>query len=166
MGERDVLLTVAEVAIALAGFATLAAVFTDRTERHTDTDLFANLFRTLLLYSLATVGLCFVPLVPRWYGSSAETSWYVSSWILGVSIAGIDIWLSRQNRAGYSQLHWLTPVLWAVLAWCPVLFAGLAIGGIGSVAANYLVALLMSLLLAAGAFVRVITDALAMSRKS
>jgi len=166
LGERDVLLTVAEIATAFAGFATLAAVFTGRSEHDRNEEEFSALFRTLLLYSLVTVGLCFAPFVPQWYGTSAQSSWYFSSWILGFTIAGVNLWLFRRNRAGYAQLHWLTPTLWGALAWSPVLFAGLAIGGIGSAAGNYLVALLITLSLSAAAFVRVIASSLAGSRGS
>jgi hypothetical protein len=169
LGETDVLLTVAEIAIAFAGFATLAAVFTTRIDGDGEREQFSALFRTLLIYSLATVGLCFVPFVPQWYGASTNSSWYFSSWIMGFAVSAINLWLTPRNRAGNSQLanhRWLTLTLWTALAWVPVLLSGLAIGGLGSASAHYLVALLITLLLSASAFVRVIVDSLAGSREN
>ena len=160
MGERDVLLTVAEIAIALAGFATLAAVFSRKFENQNEAEEFSSLFRTLLLYSLTTVGFCFVPFIPQWYGSSAGSSWQLSSWTLGLTITGINLWLVRRNRPGYSHVHPLTLAFWVSLSWLPVLFSGLAIAGIGSAGGNYLVALLVTLSLSTAAFVRVILSSL------
>jgi len=160
LSESDVLLTVAEIAIALAGFATLAALLTENKGLQRDRERSSSLFRTLLLYSLLTVGLCFVPFVPQWYGSTADAGWYVSSWILGSTVAGINLSLARRNRAGYSQLHWPTVVAWLALSWAPVLVAGSTIAGIGSVAGGYLLGVLLTLGLSAAAFVQLIFDLL------
>ena len=160
LSESDVLLTVAEIAIALAGFATLAAVLAGSVGNQGDSERSSALFRTLLLYSLATVGLCFVPFVPQWYGSTAHASWYASSWILGSAVACINLWLSRRNRDGYAELPWLTVVSWLAMSWAPVLIAASAIAGIGSIAGGYLLGLLLTLGISAAAFVQLIADLL------
>jgi hypothetical protein len=160
LSESDVLLTVAEIAIALAGFATLAAVLMGNKRLQRDSERSSSLFRTLLLYSLLTVGLCFVPFVPQWYGSASHASWYVSSWVLASTVACINLWLSRRNNPGYSQLHWLMLVPWLALSWAPVLVAGSAIAGIGPVAGGYLLGVLLTLGLSAAAFVQLIFDLL------
>ena len=164
MDDRDVLLTVAEIATAFAGFATIAAVFGSKGDQDADPRVLAR-FRTLLVYSLSAVVLCFVPFIPLWYGYSAESTWYISSWLLAGIITGINIAMTFVTRESTGTSSKLMLVSWVMAAWAPVLLAGLAIGGVGRTPANYLVALLIVLLLSAAAFILVIASVLTRPRE-
>jgi hypothetical protein len=163
--DRDVLLTVAEIAAAFAGFATLAAVFTSG-RGHDSEEQVAVRFQTLLIYSLATIGFCFVPFIPLWYGYSSESIWYVSTWLLASGIACINIWMALRNRAAVAKVSKFLLIPWILAVWAPVVVAGLSLIGVGTNAANYRVALLATLFISASAFVRVIASLSPISRES
>lgn len=162
--DRDVLLTVAEVAAAFAGFATLAAVITNRREHDSDEEV-AVRFQTLLIYSLSTIGFSFLPLIPPWYGYSSESTWYVSIWLFGTSIACINLWMALRYRGTVATVRRRVLIPWVLAVWAPVLLAGLGSAGIGTNAANYRVALLATLFISAAAFVRVIGSMIPISPK-
>ena len=164
MEYRDVLLTVAEIATAFAGFATLAAVFSSRRGEAVDSKILAR-FRTLLIYSLSTVVLCFVPFIPLWYGFSAESIWYASLWLLAAIITCINIAMTIATREVASATSRLILIPWIFAAWAPMFVAGLSLGGVGTTSGNYLVALLIVLLLAVNAFILVIASVLTASRE-
>ena len=164
MDDRDVLLAVAEISAAFAGFATIAAVFGSRSDQDVDSHVLAR-FRTLLIYSLSAIVLCFVPFIPFWYGYSAESTWYISSWFLAATVTGINIAMTFLSREASGTTSRLIVVPWVLAAWAPVLLAGLGLGGFGRASGNYLVALLIVLLSAATAFIFVIASVLTKSRK-
>ena len=90
MDVRDELLTAAEIAIGLAGFAGVAAVFLQRSDqRLIDRLRFVNLF----VLSFATVILAWVPLVIERMGYAGDALWSRSSavmllfWFLNAAIA-------------------------------------------------------------------------------
>jgi hypothetical protein len=165
--DRDVLLTIAEIATAFAGFATVAAVFSDKVDDATSANVLAR-FRTLLTYSLLTIVLCLAPFVPHWYGHSTETAWRISSWFLGALVSIVNVamaFITREARPNVSKLPYIAAyIAWALAAWVPVLLAGMSIAGVGRVSANYLVALVLVLLLAGVAFILVIAAVLKSSR--
>lgn len=165
MEDRDVLLTVAEIAAAFAGFATLAAVFTSGRE-HDSEEQVAVRFQALLVYSLTTIGFCFVPFIPLWYGYSSESIWYISTWLLAIGITCINVWMALRNRAAVAMTSNLLLIPWISATWAPVVIAGLSLLGVGSNAANYRVALLAILLFSASAFVRIIASLIPISRES
>ena len=164
LDDRDVLLTVAEIATAFAGFATIAAVFGSKGDQDADPRVLAR-FRTLLVYSLSAVVLCFVPFIPLWYGYSAESIWYASSWLLAAIITCINIAMTIATREVASATSKLILIPWIFAAWAPVFVAGLSLGGVGTTSGNYLVALLIVLLLAVNAFILVIASVLTASRE-
>ena len=161
MEARDLLLTIAEVAIAFAGFASLAAVVSTRSEKLKT--LKAMRFQSLLMVSLTTVGLCFVPFVPPYYGFSESVSWTISSVLLVASVSLVNLALVRLTGGGGMNPTGLPRsyvIMWGTVAWTPVLMASLAVVGVGSYVGNYVVALLAMLMISALSFMRVITSML------
>ena len=159
MEAPDLLLTIAEVAIAFAGFASLAAVVSTRSEKMKT--LNAIRFRSLLMYSLTTVALCFIPFVPRHYGFSESVSWTISSVLLIAFVTLVNLALTRLsggvNPSGLPRLY---IIMWVIVAWIPVGLASLNLVGVGDYVGNFVVALLAMLLSSALAFMRVIISML------
>ena len=163
MEARDLLLTIAEVAIAFAGFASLAAVVSTRSEKMKT--LKAIRFRSLLMSSLTTVALCFVPFVPPYYGFSESASWTISSVFLVASVTLVNLALTRISLSGGlgvnpTGLPRSYIIMWATLAWIPVVLASLSVVGVGDYVGNFVVALLAMLMTSALAFMRVIISML------
>jgi hypothetical protein len=154
---RDLLLTVAEVATAFAGFASLAAVFANSSRevaRMTEMR-----FQSMLVYSLATVAFCFVPLVPQYYDFSTGSTWQIASSLLAVGITAANLLLFLRNRGSApTALPRLRLITWLALSWLPVALAGFGLLGVGAIVGNYMVALLAMLSLSAWSFFTAISS--------
>ena len=154
MDSRDLLLTIAEVAIAFAGFASLAAVVATTSERSARMN--AMRFRTLLQNSITTVAFCFVPFVPPHYGFSTNASWGVSSLLLAAVVAAEHLLFIRlYGGSNPTAASARVIALWQFLAWLPVVLAILGPLGVGSIVGNYILALLTLLAASALSFLRV-----------
>ena len=103
MPEAEVLLTVAEVAVAFAGFASLVSIL-GRGTADADPRVLSLRMRAMLVSSLLVVGYAFVPVIFDAYGASSEVSWKGSSALLLVAALGYYRWLQRAiitlGRAG------------------------------------------------------------------
>jgi hypothetical protein len=78
MTNADLLLTIAEIAVAFAGFASLVSVFSSsRSEKRALAQ--SILFRTMVLMSLTVVAFALVPFVTHGFGVPPSVSWRLAS---------------------------------------------------------------------------------------
>jgi hypothetical protein len=81
--ESEILLTIAEIAVAFAGFSSIVVVFRNReVEVWESLDTFR--YQGMLAGSLATAALATVPLVVFWLSVPSHLVWRVSSGVLFV----------------------------------------------------------------------------------
>jgi len=106
MDGIDSLLTVAEVAVAFAGFATLAGLIRQDPSRNPELD--AVRLRNMVTISLVVVALSFVPVVVLGLAPSERIGWIVSSVI--ATVATLASWITTVGRTrlvrhlqGYSR---------------------------------------------------------------
>lgn len=110
-------LTVAEVAVTIAGFAGLVTVLTQRLGRtHVEFDVVR--FRDMLLLGLIAAAFALFPTLPAAFGASEEITWRVSAGLFAVAWAGFGLqgWLAglRLSRAG--SRPFTRPLFWTNLA--------------------------------------------------
>jgi hypothetical protein len=113
----DFMFTVAEVAVAFAGFAGLVTVLTQRlTKTQRESDIVR--FRDMLLLSLIAAGFSLFPTLPAAFGASEETTWRVSALLFLVAWAGFGLQgllaglrLSQSGTRPFSR-----PLFWSNLA--------------------------------------------------
>lgn len=118
MSEADILLTVAEVAVAFAGFASLVSIL-GRGTALADPKVLSLRMRAMLISSLLVVGYAFVPVIFDAYGASPDIAWQGSSLLLLVATLSYYGWLqgaiSTLGRAGLTptpfQRRVIVPVL-------------------------------------------------------
>lgn len=122
MVGSEVLLTVAEVAVALAGFSSVVAIFVRRESGSWTGPDVLRLWQ-LIIYSLAAVFFAFFPFLLFYCGLTTTDIWIVSSALLGgfitVNTAGalvtaLRVW--RQDRAAFNGTILATVVFLAVVA--------------------------------------------------
>ena len=103
MPEADVLLTIAEVAVAFAGFASLVGMLGQRTSAD-DPRVLGFRMRAMLLTSLIVVAFSIFPVVLVRYGGSQGFIWITTSSILLGASVGYFSWfwvsLGALGRAG------------------------------------------------------------------
>lgn len=107
----DVLLTLAEVAVAFAGFASVVAIFQARwTRTETPFDLFR--FWIMLAFSLATLFFALMPLCLHFLGLGDAAVWRTSSLLLALFVVGNGLLIRRLIRRGVQAVvSSLTPAL-------------------------------------------------------
>ena len=76
MQDSDLLLTISEVAVAFAGFASLVSVLGQRSSRD-DVRVSSIRMRAMVLYSLLVVAFSLLPFVLNRYGLSEVAVWRV-----------------------------------------------------------------------------------------
>ena len=154
------LFTVAEVAVAFAGFAGLVTVLTQRlTETQREFDVVR--FRDMLLLSLIAAAFALFPTLPGTFGADEETTWRVSSGLFVVAWAGFGLQglfagfrLSRSGTRPFSRpLFWNNLVAYVPSVVALLLVAAGADAVAGIRAAVYLSALYVLLYLAGAYFV-------------
>jgi hypothetical protein len=96
MRHTDILLTLAEVATAFAGFAALISVFRKRRESTLRQD--ALRFRGVVEKCLAVLAFSLLPLIVNSYGFREDVSWRTSSAVLLVVWGSIYIAGLRRTR--------------------------------------------------------------------
>jgi hypothetical protein len=114
---EDFLYTVAEVAVAFAGFAGLVTVLTQRLgESQREFDIVR--FRDMLLLSLIAGAFALFPTLPASFGASEPTTWRVSSALFVAAWAAFALQgllagfrLSRSGARPFSR-----PLFWSNLA--------------------------------------------------
>ena len=156
MPETDILLTVAEVAVAFAGFASLVSIL-GRGTADADPRVLSLRMRAMLLTSLLVVGFSFVPVIFDGYGASRDTAWIGSSLLLLIA-NGVYYWWLQQaiqtlGRAGLTpsvfQRRIIIPTLLSTLIAVSVL---MLVNLAAAVPAVYLTALVLLLFQSGFAF--------------
>ena len=153
----------AEVAIALAGFASLVTVI-DRGGGDPPA-LDANRLRNLIDVSLLVVVFSLFPMVPFEFGLEAESVWRLSSAVYLVTTSGYLVIAARRQaflrRKGVMLRRGWARTLWSLAAATIVaLAAGAAGAGGASGEAWYITALFLSLVSAALIFIVIVGSAL------
>jgi hypothetical protein len=163
----DLLLTIAEVAVAFMGFASLVSILGQRSSRDSAVVQAARL-RGLITSSLVVVAFAFFPFVPHLFGSSQLAVWRISSAVLvvaGAGIAGVAFGnIGRVRRAGPIPpgFAWRGVVIGMILMVAEALLLGNALGAFPvSAAAIYIVSLLLLLGLAGFMFANLLLSFLA-----
>jgi len=123
VSESDILLTLAEVSVAFAGFASLVGVLGQRASV-ADPRVIGLRMRGMLLGSLLVVGFSIFPILLDLYGASMTLTWRGSSLALLLAIAAYYWWFVSSILAlGRAQIpttrfqsRVVVPVLVAVAA--------------------------------------------------
>ena len=163
MAESDILLTVAELAVAFAGFATLAGILGQ--PRSADAALMnASRLRGMLESALVALAFALAPFVPYLFGFSEEVTWRVAAaGFSAASITRLCILIRRlpEVRAAGASMSWLVVVVSAQVAAVPVLLA--VVGGAAgeSAGAAYVLALFIALFASGVFFLRLAVSLLA-----
>lgn len=97
MQDTELLYTIAEVAVAFAGFASLVSVLGRRYSRD-DPRLDALRLRAMLLSSLIVVGFSLFPFLPMWLGVPDAAVWRISSGAYFAGNAVAMLLLARRSR--------------------------------------------------------------------
>ena len=98
MEYSDLLLTVAEVAVAFAGFASIVGILGQRSAS-SPRRLNAFRMRVMLLHSLVVVAFSLVPFLIHSYGVQEETVWRASSGLYVIASMLMVVPLARRLRA-------------------------------------------------------------------
>lgn len=98
MPQADVLLTIAEVAVAFAGFASLLGLLGQRSSRDDPRVLGARM-RAMIFFSLGAVAFAMLPLILASYGLTEATVWRTGSVLLLAAFIGIAWWVARMMPA-------------------------------------------------------------------
>lgn len=114
MSEAEILLTVAEVAVAFAGFASLVGIL-GRGTSAADPRVLGLRMRAMLLSSLLVVGFSLVPVILSGYGARPHLAWVASSILLLVTTLGYFGWLQQEilalGRAGLTPTRFQRRVI-------------------------------------------------------
>ncbi len=159
--DTDLLYTLAEVAVAFAGFSAIAVVL----RRSTPGGLSPHAQRTLwylVVDCLVVLFLSFLPVLLQQFGCGIERLWAISNAVLGfahlVLLSPAVVWFARnfrQVRAEWQPL--LSPIQSSLIAWSALLgiLQLLAAAGVGLAASPglYTLSLLAFLFFAAVDFV-------------
>ncbi len=156
MSESDVLMTIAEVAVAFAGFASLVGVLGQRSSAD-DPRVIGLRMRGMLLSSLMVVAFSIFPILLTRYGASPDLTWKASSLALFAVTACYYVWfwtglreLGRSDipMTGF-QLRVIVPTLFLTM----IGLAALLLGNLLlSIPAVYLTALALLLFQSGFAF--------------
>jgi hypothetical protein len=92
--ETETLLTVAEVAVAFAGFASLVSIL-GRGTADAHPKILSLRMRAMLISSLLVVGYALVPVIVHGYGARPHMAWVVSSVMMLVTTLYYYGWLQH-----------------------------------------------------------------------
>jgi len=110
MEGSDVLIVIAEVSVAFAGFAGIVAVFRQRDLVEWP-PLDAARFRFMVECSLTTILFALLPFVFRHLGASPTATWSACSGLMAATVAGIFVIASLRMRRLRSQASYPSPAL-------------------------------------------------------
>jgi hypothetical protein len=79
LSESDLLFTVAEVAVAFAGFSGLVTVVSARLRAGSTGDVERHMLYSMLLLSMLTIAFALFPYLPLRLGAADAASWQISS---------------------------------------------------------------------------------------
>jgi hypothetical protein len=161
--HADLLLTMAEVAVAFAGFASLVGLLGQRASRDDPRVLGARM-RGMIFFSLAAVAFSMLPLILDSYGLTEAVVWRTASLLLLAAFVGIAWWLAltiRALRRSVGQRRTIVRLIAVVLYGSIGAGIGVALAnalGLASplAAAIYLTALGLLLFLAGFAFLLIV----------
>ena len=94
--DSDLLLTIAEVAVAFAGFASLVSILGQRSAQD-NFHVSSVRMRAMVLYSLLVVTFSLFPFVFNRYGLRDEAVWRVSSALFAIAVLAVEVWLIRPS---------------------------------------------------------------------
>lgn len=97
MTGADVLLAIAEAAVALAGFASVVVLFQHRDPTHWPPFVVVRL-RSMIELGFATLFFALAPFAPHHLGASAQTTWAGCSALLAVGGAVLFAVVYRRSR--------------------------------------------------------------------
>jgi hypothetical protein len=154
----DFLSTVAEVAVAFAGFAGLVTVLTQRLAK-TEREFDIVRFRDMLLLSLIAAAFSLLPTLPSAFGASDEATWRLSAVLFLIAWAGFGLQgliaglrLSRSGTRPFSRpLFWSNLVI-HVPAMIALLLVAIDAPLVASVRSAVYLAALFAMLYLAGAY--------------
>jgi hypothetical protein len=156
MGESDVLLSMAEVAVALLGFAAIITVFRQRDAWRPD-----GRFWAMIAAGVGTLVFSLFPLPFLFGGSAPASTWQVCSALLGLYALGYCVLLAdsfRRDRAAGSASN--VPIFSVVFGGSALAGAFLLVSAIGYLGDPqfwpYLVGLIWFQVLTATLFVRLL----------
>ena len=97
MTESDVLLTIAEIAVAFAGFASLVSVLGKGTSTD-DPRVSGTRMRGMINFSLMAIAFSLVPYLLHRYGLDQGIVWRLSSALFALGFLGITVWVGRMVK--------------------------------------------------------------------
>lgn len=130
MDESELLLTIAQISVAFAGFASLATIFAQRSGQD-DARVDSGRLLNMLTASLLVTGLALIPFVPILLGLGDRWVWGVSGvvGIVGI-VATLPATLRRtalmRQRAGFKRVR--AYVSWALLVAASAALLGCVFG--------------------------------------
>ncbi len=120
--ETEILLTIAEVATAFAGFASLVGVLGQQSSR-ADPRVLGTRMRAMILFSLLAVAFSLLPFILHRYGLAESLVWRLASGLFAVGFLTVGVWLrSALKRLGGLDLpsRPVAPFVQGVLLACVI----------------------------------------------
>jgi hypothetical protein len=128
VAESEVLLTIAEVAVAFAGFASLVGILGQGTSAD-DPRVIGVRMRGMLLSSLMVVAFSIFPILLARYGAGLEVIWKASSVVLLAATASYYVWfwaaLQTLGQAEIPMTRFQRRVVVPILILTPITLAPL-----------------------------------------
>ena len=131
MEDAELLLTIAEIAVAFAGFSGLVTILGQRSSR-VDPKLVEHTLRAMILTSLLAVSFSLFPFLPYRLGASAEATWRISAGAFALAQVAylINTGIRRRSLAR-SGVHgaFSAHTRFAAALWVVAILALLALAG-------------------------------------
>ena len=160
--QADLMLTTAQIGMALAGFAGLVTLFA-RRGRGADGRLNEIRFRSMIELALTLTTFSLLPLIPFELGSDEAAAWRIASAVYAAATLLFLVHSLRRNRALMGRVLIAGGVTAALLGVCAVQSTVLALNAGGCFAAHesgvYFAALFLHFLAAAFFFIRLLYGA-------
>lgn len=153
--EADLLQTIAQIAIAFAGFAGVVAAFS-KFQLAPEAAIFR--VRLMVVIALAVLLFSLFPFLPPKFGLSESATWRLSASLLGIVVLIVAFWSWRRLKplyqAGLLRTQKITVLWYSAGALLVVGLFGSAAGLFGSLAAAiYIAGLFFSLVLCSFYFI-------------
>jgi uncharacterized membrane protein YozB (DUF420 family) len=161
--QSELLLTTAQIGMALAGFAGLVTLLGRPTPR-ADSRLNEIRFRSMIELSLTLAAFGLLPFVPTELGLVESVAWRVSSAVYALACASFLLHSARRNRRDMGRVLIVGGVTATLFATCGVLALALGLDAAGALpgleSGVYCGALFFHFLAAAFFFIRLLYGAL------
>jgi uncharacterized membrane protein YozB (DUF420 family) len=128
--QSDLLLTTAQIGMALAGFAGLVTLL-GRPSLRADARLNEIRFRSMVELSLTLAAFALLPFVPVELGFAEAPSWRAASSVYAIAALLFLVHSVRRNRSTMGRVLIAGAVTAVLLGICSVLFVGLASNAAG-----------------------------------